>query len=252
MKPITKKVFLHAGIVLFLFIVAAAYMNPVFDGKVIQQGDSMKSDAMAKEQRDFHEATGDYAIWNSSMFSGMPGYQITTPPYPNVFAKIKNALVLNPLGYGRNVGIVFMYLLGFYVAMIAIGVSPWLSLLGALAFGLGSYNIIIIEAGHITKAWAISLFAPILAGMILTFRKNYLWGGLLFALALGMQISCNHIQITFYTMLAAIFLGLSYFVYSIKDKSLKPFFLSLGVLLIGCAFAVGGNARLLFVNKNYR
>lgn len=251
MKPITKKVFLHAGIVLFLFIVAAAYMNPVFDGKVIQQGDSMKSDAMAKEQRDFHEATGDYAIWNSSMFSGMPGYQITTPPYPNVFAKIKNALVLNPLGYGRNVGIVFMYLLGFYVAMIAIGVSPWLSLLGALAFGLGSYNIIIIEAGHITKAWAISLFAPILAGMILTFRKNYLWGGLLFALALGMQISCNHIQITFYTMLAAIFLGLSYFVYSIKDKSLKPFFLSLGVLLIGCAFAVGGNARLLFVNQEY-
>lgn len=251
MKPITKKVLTHCGIILFFFIIAAAYMTPVFDGKVIQQGDSMKSDAMAKEQRDFHDKTGDYAIWNSSMFSGMPGYQITSPTYPNVFYKIKNALVLRPLGYERNIGIIFLYLLGFYVALIAIGVSPWLSLLGALAFGLGSYNIIIIEAGHITKAWAMAMFAPILAGMMLTFRKNYLWGGILFALALGIQISCNHIQITYYTMLAAIFLGLAYFVYAIKDKAFKPFLASIGILLIGCAFAVGGNARLLFVNQEY-
>ena len=42
------------------------------------QGDSQKWEAMAKEQLDLHEKTGDPTIWNSSMFSGMPGYQITT------------------------------------------------------------------------------------------------------------------------------------------------------------------------------
>ena len=71
----------------------------------------------------------------------------------------------------------FLYLLGFYVALSAMGIKPWLSLFGAFAFGFGSYNIIIIATGHITKAWAISMIAPILAGMILVFKKKYLFCG---------------------------------------------------------------------------
>lgn len=251
MKPLLKKVLTHCGIIVFFFIIAAAYMSPALDGRVIMQGDTMKADAMAKEQRDFHDKTGDYALWNSSMFSGMPGYQVTSSPSPSIFVKIREVFTFKHIGYSRNIGIVFVYLLGFYLALIAIGVSPWLSLLGALAFGLGSYNIIIIEAGHITKAVALSLFAPILAGMILTFKKKYVWGGILFTLALGMQISCNHIQITYYTMIAAIFLGLAYLVYAIKDKVFKPFLISVAVLVVGSAIAVGGNARLLFVNQEY-
>lgn len=251
MKPTVKKILTHGGIILFFFIIAAAYMSPVFDGKVIMQGDSMKADAMAKEQRDYREHHGGEAIWNSAMFSGMPGYQVTTPPSPSVFNKVRNAVNLNFMGYSRNIGIVFLYLVGFYVCLLAIGCNSWLSLLGALAFGLGSYNIIIIEAGHITKAWAIALMAPILGGMLLTFKRKYVWGGLLFTLALGMQIACNHIQITYYTLIMALLLGVAYFIYSIKDKWLKQFLLGVGILLIGCVFAVGGNARLLFVNQEY-
>lgn len=252
MKPTTKKILTHAGIILFFFIIAAIYMSPVFDGKVIQQGDTLSWQAMAKEQQDFHQKTGGPTIWNSSMFSGMPGYQITTSvPSPNIFAKISFFLKLQHIGYAGNIGIVFMYLLGFYVCLIALGCNPWLSLLGALAFGLGSYNIIIIEAGHITKAHAIALMAPILGGMMLTFKRKYVWGGILFTLALGMQIANNHIQITYYTMLACIFLGMSYLIYSLKDKWFKQFLIGVGVLLIGCGLAVGGNARLLFVNQEY-
>lgn len=251
MKPTTKKILTHGGIILFFFILAAIYMSPVFDGKIIQQGDALKWQAMAKEQQDFHKSTGDYAVWNSSMFSGMPGYQITSSPSPNIFGKTNNILHLNHLGYGANIGIIFMYLLGFYVCLLALGCSPWLSLLGALAFGLGSYNLIIIEAGHITKAHAMALMAPILGGMMLTFKRKYVWGGILFTLALGLQIACNHIQITYYTMLAAIILGVIYFIYSLKDKWFKSFVLGVGVLLVGCVIAVGGNARLLFVNQEY-
>lgn len=252
MKPTTKKILTHAGIILFFFIIAAAYMSPVFDGKIIQQGDILNWKSMAKEQMDFHEKTGQPAIWNSSMFSGMPGYQITnTKPSPNIFAKVGSIFKLQHLGYGGNIGIVFMYLVGFYVCLLAVGCNPWLSLLGALAFGLGSYNIIIIEAGHITKAHAMALMAPVLGGMMLTFKRKYVWGGLLFALALGMQIACNHIQITYYTLIMALLLGVVYFIYSIKDKWLKQFLLGVGVLLVGCVFAVGGNARLLFVNQEY-
>ncbi len=252
MKPILKKTLIHCGIVLFFFLVAAIYMSPVFDGKVIQQGDTMKWQAMAKEQKDFHEKTGEYTTWTSSMFSGMPSYQVTYSPPKSVFSKVQNILNLSLFKLNGSVGIVFLYLLGFYVALIALGVSPWLSLLGALAFGLGSYNIIIIEAGHITKAYAMAMMAPIIGGMLLVLqRKKYLWGGILFALALGIQIACNHIQITYYTMLIGLILGLVYLVYAIKDKEFKSLLLGVGVMLVGIGFAIGANARLLFINQEY-
>ena len=252
MKPVLKKTLIHCGIILFFFLVAAIYMSPAFDGKVIQQGDTMKWKAMAKEQQDFQKATGNYTTWTSSMFSGMPSYQVTNPPSKSIFNKIQNVLNLNFLNYGGNIGILFLYLIGFYVALLALGLSPWLSLLGALAFGLGSYNIIIIEAGHITKAYAMSMMAPIIGGMLLILqRKKYLWGGILFALALGIQIACNHIQITYYTMLIGLILGVVYLVYAIKDKEFKSLLLGVGVMLIGMGFAVGANARLLFINQEY-
>mgnify|MGYP003320273560 CR=1 FL=1 len=37
MKPTVKKILTHGGIILFFFIIAAAYMSPVFDGKILQQ-----------------------------------------------------------------------------------------------------------------------------------------------------------------------------------------------------------------------
>ncbi len=252
MKPILKKTLIHGGIVLFFFLIAAIYMSPAFDGKVIQQGDTLKWQAMAKEQVDYHEKTGEYTTWTSSMFSGMPSYQVTSSPLKSVFNKIQSVLNLYYLGFGRNIGVIFLYLIGFYVALLALGMSPWLSLLGALAFGLGSYNIIIIEAGHITKAYAMAMMAPIIGGMLLILqRKKYLWGGILFALALGIQISCNHIQITYYTMIMGLILGLVYLVYAIKDKSFKPLLIGVGIMLIGIGFAIGANARLLFINQEY-
>ena len=252
MKPILKKTLIHCGIILVFFLVAGAYMSPAFEGKVIQQGDIMKWKAMAKEQHDFHDKTGEYTTWCSSMFGGMPAYQVTNPPYKSVFNKIKSVLVMDHIGYGGNIGIVFLYMLGFYVALLSLGLSPWLSLLGALAFGLGSYNIIIIEAGHNTKAQAMTMMAPILGSMLLILqRKKYFWGGLIFAIALGVQIACNHIQITYYTMLIGIILGLVYLVYAIKDKAIKPLLIGVGVMLIGCAFALGANARTLFINQEY-
>lgn len=252
MKPILKKTLIHCGIILFFFLIAAIYMSPAFDGKVIMQGDTMKWQAMAKEQQDFHDKTGEYTTWTSSMFSGMPAYQVTSPPTKSVFNKIQNCLNLSSFDLATNVGIILFYLLGFYVALLALGLSPWLSLLGALAFGLGSYNIIIIEAGHITKAYAMSMMAPIIGGILLILkREKYLCGGILFTLALGIQIACNHIQITYYTLIITLILGVVYLIYAIKDKSFKPLLVGLAVMLVGAGFAVGANARILFINQEY-
>lgn len=256
-----KNVWIHVGMIAAMLVASLIYFSPVMSGKIVRQLDIVKFESMVKETKDFHEATGDYAHWNSAMFSGMPGYQIGgNPPVKSVYQPIQKIGTLGFLGMDRNAGVLFFYLIGFYVALCALGCKPWLSLVGALAFGLGSYNIIIIEAGHITKAWSLAMMAPILAGMLLCLRKpregkekwrDWLWGGILFTMALGLQLLCNHIQITYYTVIGAVVLGLTYAIVSIKQHYIKEFFIALGILVGGAALSFACNARNLMVSMEY-
>ena len=266
MKPTLKKTLTHVAAIVIMLIAACVYFSPALSGDIVYQGDIQKAEAMSHQQKMAADSTGTIPNWNPGMFSGMPGYQTATEAQHSVFTPLKSLLIMRPFGVERSIGMLWLYLIGFYVAMIAFGCNAWLALLGALAFGLGSYNIIIVEAGHITKGWAISMIAPVLAGMVLAMRswkrksengeqriiwRRLVWGGILFTLALGMQITFNHIQITFYTAIGGVVLGLTYMVYALKDKWFKQFLAIVGILLVGCAFAVGGNYRHLTVNQEY-
>lgn len=251
MKPVVKDILTHSGIVIIFFLISILFFDKlVTSNKVLNQGDTRNWQGMVKEQKDFLKETGEYTHWNSAMFSGMPTYQITNKPQDSIF-RTESIFSLRWLGWAENIGVIFLYLIGFYICLVALGVNPWLSLIGAIAFGLGSYNIIIIEAGHISKAWALAMVAPILSGILLAFKKKYVWGGILFTFALGFQITFNHLQITYYTLLTVIILGLVYLIYAIKDKTFKQFGIALGTLIIGAILAVGGNARLLMMNQEY-
>ena len=258
-----KSTLIHIGAIAVMLIVSCVYFSPALSGDVVVQGDMQKADAMAHAQKSVADSTGTIPNWNPSMFSGMPGYQTAVEPQKSVFTVLKSILIMRPIGLERNIGILWLYLIGFYVAMIALGCSPWISLFGALAFGLGSYNIIIVEAGHITKAWAMSMIAPVFAGMVLSLRaakggdtnkinwRRLVWGSILFTIALGLQITFNHIQITYYTALGGVVVGLTYFIYSLKEKWFGRFAAVVGILLAGCMLAVGGNYRHLTVNREY-
>lgn len=259
-----KNIWIHALIIVFMFVVACIYLSPALGGKIIRQGDIQKSQAMSYTQRMEKERTGTMPNWNESMFSGMPGYQIASEAPKSVFTPLRSTVIMRHIGLERNIGVLFLYLIGFYVALIAFGVSPWLALIGALGFGLGSYNIIIIEAGHITKAWAMSMMAPILAGLFVVFRnaideeiekrkrvRRITWGAILFTVALILQISFNHIQITFYTALACVIMGIAYLAYSIARRRFAQMALGTGVLLFCALLAFGCNVRLLLVNEEY-
>ncbi|MBR4804007.1 MAG: hypothetical protein IK032_05160 [Bacteroidales bacterium] len=251
MKINSKKILTHVAIIVICLVVSIAYFYPVLQGKVVYQSDTLNAQAMSAEQDRYRETTGEYTHWTPGMFSGMPSYQISAKPQQSIFTTLKRVLIMRDLGWERDIAVLFLYLLGFYICLVALGANPWISLIGAIAFGLGSYNIIILEAGHITKGWAISMMAPILAGMVLAFKKKYVWGGILFTLALGLQITFNHIQITYYTALMAGILGLVYLIFAIREKTLKQFFTGVVVLLIGSVFVLATNASHLVVNQEY-
>lgn len=244
-----KKLLPHIIAIAIFVVISAIYFSPILQGLELRQSDMTNATGVSKELVDYKKATGNGVSWTNSLFSGMPSYQIQSPNTNNVLIPLSTPLKL--WGFQLNIGILFLYMLGFYVFVIALGGSPWMGVLAGVSFALASYNIIIIEVGHITKAWAMSMIAPIFAGMILVFRKKYLTGGALFVISLALQIFFNHIQITYYTMLGALILTICYFVYSIKQKGIKDYVIG-GVLLIICGIiALMPTSAQLKMNQQY-
>jgi len=248
-NALIKQLLPHLAILAIFIAFAFIYFFPVMQGKVIHQMDGSHATGMAKEVVDYKEKTGDVSMWTNSAFAGMPAYQIKGDASNNVFWYVNRIIHLG-LPYS-TVAIMFIYLLGFYILLISLKVNRWLSLIGAIAFALASYNIIIIDAGHITKAYAIGLMAPVIGGLILTFEKKYISGGLISLVALGLQIAVNHVQITYYLMLMAVLLGIHYFVISIKNKELPHFGKAVGILVLAALLAVGPNLTQLWTTYEY-
>lgn len=80
--------------------------------------------------------------------------------------------------------------------MCVMCVNKWLAILGAIAYAFASYNFIILEAGHITKAYVMAYMPLTLAGMCLLFKNKYLWGVALFTFSVAISIResfANHL-----------------------------------------------------------
>lgn len=244
-----KKILPHIIAVVAFIVVSLVFFSPVMEGKKLFQSDMAQFDGASKELHDYEKASGEGANWANAMFSGMPSYQIAFPQSNNIFNTIAPPLTLWNRSF--DAGIFFIMMLGFYVFMCSMGAKPLISAFSALIYALGSYNVIIITVGHITKAWAMAMIAPILAGMILVFKRKYISGIIIFTLSLGLQIYFNHIQITYYTLIAALILGITYLIYAIKEKQIKNFTLSCGALIIAAVIAVMPNSSHLALNAEY-
>ena len=244
-----KKIIPHIIAIVSFIVISFVFFSPVLDGKKLFQSDMAQFDGASKELIDYQKASNESANWTNSMFGGMPSYQIAFPQSNNIFNTIAPPLTL----WTRNfdAGIFFIMMLGFYVFMCSMGAKPLISAFSALIYALGSYNVIIITVGHITKAWAMAMIAPILAGIILVFKRKYISGIIIFTLSLGLQIYFNHVQITYYTLIAVLILGFTYLIYAIKEKQIKNFALSCGALIIAALVAIMPNSSHLALNAEY-
>ncbi|MEA3317450.1 MAG: YfhO family protein, partial [Bacteroidota bacterium] len=216
-------------------------------GKIIQQGDKTTYLGMSKEVRDFRDNTGEEALWTNSMFGGMPAYLISVKYSSNLIQKINKCL---------NIGIhpanfLFICLLGFYIALLIFKVDPWLSIIGAIAFAFSSYFFIIIAAGHNSKAIAIAYMAPIIAGVYLAYKRKILLGSAVAGLFLALQLTANHLQITYYTLIIILIYGIYELRYTIKNKTYNKFLKTSGILLIAVILAVGSNFSRIWTTYEY-
>ncbi|MBT8306828.1 MAG: YfhO family protein [Maribacter sp.] len=247
MKSGLKAFFTHFFVLVFFLITSLAYFSPVLQGKVIEQSDIRQFTGMAKEQNNFRTKTGEEPYWTNSAFGGMPTYQLGAY-YPHDYVKKLDRLIRflpRPADY------LFIYFLGFYILLCCLKVDFRLAALGALAFGFSTYLIIILGVGHNAKAHALAYMPMLLGGIVLTFRGKYLWGFVLTAVAMALEVGANHYQMTYYFMLLVLILGIVYLVYAIRGRKLKNFFASVGLLLVAVLLGIASNATSLMATKDY-
>ena len=164
---------LGAGFIVLFFVLAATYFAPQFSGKVLMQHDVQQYEGMCKDILENREATGEDAQWTGGMFGGMPAYLINVK-YPAQAVKGTIGKVTNIIDTPAS--FLFFSMVAMWVAMLIFGLSPWIGLVAALAYGFSTYFLLIIGAGHVTKMWAL-VYAPLMmAGVHYTLRRN-MWVG---------------------------------------------------------------------------
>jgi hypothetical protein len=244
-----KKALPIAAAILTFIILALAYFSPVLDGKRLKQQDIVHYKGAAQEMVEHRDAfAGDEPLWTGSMFSGMPAYQISVVWPTNAMTwlnRIFTGFLPQPASF------VFLYLVGMFILLTCLRVDPWLALLGAVAYAFSSYFLIIIQAGHNSKAMAVGFMPMVLGGLYVLLHGRKLLGAALFALFLALEVHANHFQVAYYMGMLLVLYGLAEAVRAVREKRIADFAGRGALGIVGVAFAVLCNIGLLWSTMEY-
>lgn len=234
------------AIATFMFV-SIAYFSPVLEGKKIQQSDITQFIGSSKEIVDFREEYKEEPYWTNTSFGGMPSYAVSTY-YPNDFIKkVDKLLRFLP----RPADYLFLYFFSFFILLMVLKVDWKLAIVGSLGFGLSTYLIIILGVGHNAKAHAIAYMPLVLAGILLVFQQKYLLGFIITTIAMSLEISASHVQMTYYLLFLVLIFGVVQLIESVKNKEIPNFVKNISILLVAVTIAVGTNATSLLAMKEY-
>ena len=248
MNTFFRNNWVHFAIIAIFFVLTYFYFAPQFEGYGLKQHDIEMHKGMSHEVADHREQTGKETLWTNSMFGGMPTMQISLLYEGNYIGDAISAFVKV---FPPPAGVVFLYMLGFYIFALCLRLNPWVGLFGAIAFGFSSYDIIILQAGHNSKALAVAFMAPVVGAFIMAYQRNLKWGIILSALFMTMEISMNHLQVSYYLGILLFGLAVALLIDAARKKNLKHFFLASGGLLAAYLVAVLINYGNISLTNSY-
>ncbi|MEL6864686.1 MAG: YfhO family protein [Bacteroidota bacterium] len=247
-NPILSRIWPHLAAVFLFLIVASIYFLPQLQGKVVNMGDITSHRGMANEVIQFRESTGETSWWTNSMFGGMPTYQIQSQQPSNMVQHVEKFF---QLFFDRPIGYFVAAMISFYILMITMGVNPWMSMIGAIAFGFSTNTLILFEAGHLTKIRAISFLPMIAAGIIQAYRGKLLLGAAIFAIGMSINLYANHIQMTYYLFMTLAIYFVAALINANKQGDMATFAKATGILFITGLICVGSSASKLWTTYEY-
>ena len=234
------------AILFFLALSFLYFASPISKGYILTGHDHSGGAGAAHEMQEYRESHGgERTRWTNALFSGMPTYQIA-PSYPST-ERLHEAERVYKLYLPDYMVLVFVMLLGFYILLRAFDFKVWMSALGAILWAFSSYYFIIIAAGHIWKFYTLAYIPPTIAGMVLCYRGRYLWGLLVTAFFMALQILSNHVQMTYYFAFVIALMALAFFQPREWQKWLK------GTLTfaLGCLIGIAINVSNLYHTWEY-
>ena len=243
-----KNVIWIALCIVVFALITLVYFSPVMQGKRLKQHDIEMYKGMSQEIVDYKAQTGEQSLWTNSMFGGMPAWNIGVPQNSNMMTYVGRVL---SVGFPHPIGAVFISMLGFFILLLVLDCKIWISFIGALAYGFTSYLFIVIGAGHNSKAVAMAYMAPVIAGILLTYKGKYLWGTVLTAIALALEIRAGHLQITYYLLLIVICIVIGEFVEAVREKKYMHFLKASGILAAVAIIAILTCTTTLYANYEF-
>ena len=231
-------------------LVSIAFFYPDnFESNSLRQADMQQGAANGHEAQMYYDATGEKALWTDALFGGMPTFQIS-PNYPSngLFTWLNSVY---GLGLPSPSNLLFMMMFGFLILLYVIGLQWYYALIGSIAWGLSSYFVIIIGAGHIWKFVTLAYIPPTIGGLILCYKGRYLLGGALTALFAMLQLNANHPQMSYYFAFVMVALVIAYLVQAIKAKSVRRWAVATAVVSAAGLLAVGANSPSLYHTYEY-
>ena len=243
-----KKYLPHFLAIIAFLVITMLYFAPLIGGKELRQSDINNWKGMSKEILDFKEKTGESTYWTNSMFGGMPAYQISAEYGASL---IQYADKIISLGLPVPANYVFLLMAGFYFLLITMKVDKKVAILGACAFAFSTYFFLFIVTGHNSKAHAIGYMAPVIAGILMTYRGRLIAGAAVTALALALELYANHLQITYYLMLVVVLYIFFELYLSVKEKRVAGFIKASSFLAVAAVLAVLSNITNLWATQEY-
>ena len=236
--------------ILAFVLLSFAYFFPAdIENRILFQHDTAAGAGAGQEVKEYYEQTGERSRWTNSLFGGMPMYQIA-PSYDSTKSLqwVQKAYQLFLPDY---VCLTFMLMLGFYILLRVFGIPVWLAGLGGIMWAFSSYFFILISAGHIWKFITLAYVPPTIAGIVLTYRGKLLWGGILTALFVALQITSNHVQMSYYFFFVILFFVGAYFEKAWRTKTLPQFFKASAVLIVAALVGIAANVSNLYHTYAY-
>lgn len=248
MKSFFQKNWQHFAVLGAFIVLMLVYFSPEFDGYSLKQHDIEQFAGMAKETVDYREVSGEEPLWTNSMFGGMPTIQISTLYSGNIFQTI---LISYQRSLGSPAAIFLMHLIGFYILALCLRLRPIVGFIGAVAFAFSSYELIILQAGHNSKAMTVAFMAPVIGSFLWAYRQNWKWGALMSAIFMSFELACNHLQVTYYLAFLLFGLGVYEFIMAVKNKNLKRFVIVSSSLIGAYILAVFINYGNITLTNDY-
>lgn len=236
--------------ILAFVLLSFAYFFPAdIENRILFQHDTAAGAGAGQEVKEYYEQTGERSRWTNSLFGGMPMYQIA-PSYDSTKSLqwVQKAYQLFLPNY---VCLTFMLMLGFYILLRVFGIPVWLAGLGGIMWAFSSYFFILISAGHIWKFITLAYVPPTIAGIVLAYRGKLLWGGILTALFVALQITSNHVQMSYYFFFVILFFVGAYFEKAWRTKTLPQFFKASAVLIVAALVGIAANVSNLYHTYAY-